>query len=164
MQFVNRLPVAIVSLITVFALASTTRYLFDKNFLLVRNISPSEPMGFYLVVRTNDIHKGDLILFKFNKQSEFVKQGTFLLKEVVCVPGDTLIVKGRNFFCNGKLIAEALSYSCKKHIPVEPFSFNGVIPQGEYFVLGKTKCSYDSRYWGFVKKEDILGKAFYLGF
>lgn len=36
----------------------------------------------------------------------------------------------------------------------------GVIPGGKYFVSTPIQRSYDSRYWGLVDKEDVIGKAY----
>ncbi|WP_449357414.1 S26 family signal peptidase [Alishewanella longhuensis] len=34
------------------------------------------------------------------------------------------------------------------------------MPASEFFMMGETITSYDSRYWGTVKQEDIIGKAY----
>jgi len=139
---------------------SLLNLLFTKFLYIGINFSPSLPQKYLIGVRnTRDIKKGDLIVFRF-KGDDFAPKGLQFFKKVVCVPGDKLEVnpQKREFYCNGKFIGRALNYSCKEHKPVYPFVFNGTIPKGKYFVIGTDKCSYDSRYWGFVDKSQIVAK------
>jgi len=39
---------------------------------------------------------------------------------------------------------------------VEAFSFSGKVPDGALFVVGDSPDSYDSRYFGFLRKEDVI--------
>ena len=45
-------------------------------------------------------------------------------------------------------------------VAVVRFRFSRVIPVSSYFVLGDGERSYDSRYWGFVRKSWIVGRGF----
>ena len=83
-----------------------------------------------------------------------------LTKEVGCAPGDLLAVDAdRRFSCNGKPLGQALiTDSHGNTLPL--FSFNGVIPLENYFMIGSNLRSFDSKYFGFIKKNEILYKAY----
>ena len=105
---------------------------------------------------------GDVIVFKYpnDETRDFIKR-------IVAVGGDTIQVKDNRVWRNGTLIEEPYvmpgsfrpgpSTHCGYLYGCEPL----VVPPNSYFVMGDNRDnSQDSRYWGFVKREKIRGKAF----
>lgn len=105
---------------------------------------------------TGEPEVGDIIVFPFpeNKSQDYIKR-------VVGVPGDVLEMRNKQLFRNGAAVEE--SYVIHK----DPFSMNQrdvmkpvTVPPGKVFVMGDNRDqSQDSRFWGFVDKDTIHGKA-----
>ncbi len=107
------------------------------------------------------IKKSDFIAFySDNRMTEYFPAGSIFIKKVVARQGDIVNTNGRKFYVNGKFIGEAMQYDLKGN-PVEFVKFNNYrLKAGEYFVIGTNKFSYDSRYWGLVYENQIIGPAF----
>src|SRR5262245_28921289 len=106
--------------------------------------------------------RGDIIVLKYpnDETRDFIKR-------IVGLPGDTVQVKDNRAYVNGKPMDEPFirpgslptvpSDHCRYEYACQPT----VVPPGSYFVMGDNRDnSQDSRYWGFVKREKIRGKAF----
>ncbi len=132
-----------------------------SGFRISFNVSGSLPHRVFLTVRGGEISCGprSIGLFRLNVRNPYWDYGTVFAKRFVGCPGDTLRARGREFYLNGKRVAVASGHD-SKGVAVSSFRFDGVIPAGSYFVLGDWERSYDSRYWGFVRKSWILGRGF----
>ena len=110
---------------------------------------------FFLDRSPGEIRKGDTILFSFRVGGRTER----VIKKVACSGGDLLEIRGRTFFCNGDFLGEAKEHSLKGE-RLEPFVYNGIIEKGDLFVLGEGRDSYDSRYFGFIRVEDVRAIAY----
>lgn len=118
-------------------------------------------------------------------QEVLKSKGTDFIKRVVGLPGDHIVYRNKTLYINGVMMPnEAVgSYdgpdsmgaqlndeslgSVKHGIVTMPgyFSREGewTVPPGEYFMMGDNRDnSWDSRYWGFVPEQDLVGKAFFI--
>ena len=125
------------------------------------NISGSLPFRVFLTVRGGEVScgPGSIGLFRLNVRTPYWDYGAVFAKRFVGCPGDTLRTKGAEFYLNDEKIALAKEHD-SRGAAVTSFRFEGVIPAGSYFVLGDGEKSYDSRYWGFVKRSWIVGRGF----
>ena len=125
------------------------------------NVSGSLPFRVFLTVRCGEISCGprSIGLFRLNVRNPYWDYGEVFAKRFVGCPGDTLHTQGTEFYLNGERIAVASGHD-SKGVAVSSFRFDGAIPAGSYFVLGDGERSYDSRYWGFVRKSWIVGRGF----
>lgn len=102
--------------------------------------------------------KNKIAFFSLPKHTPYFLKDSNFAKYVRCEGGDRLSVKGLSYFCNKEFIGIAKTTD-KDGNKIKPFVFNGVIPYGQYFVMGTHERSYDSRYWGFVDYKHIKGVA-----
>ncbi|GFO61381.1 signal peptidase I [Geomonas silvestris] len=113
------------------------------------------------IVKLRDPRQGDVIVFEYpeDPSKDFIKR-------VVGVPGDTVEVKHKRVYVNGKLYANPHEiHKENEEIPKEANPRDNkdavVVPPNSYFVMGDNRDrSYDSRFWGFVGKDAIKGLAF----
>ena len=93
---------------------------------------------------------GDIIAFYYPSDTsrEF-------LKRVIGVPGDIIEMKEGQVVRNGEPLYELYIVNNVKH-SIGPVK----VPEGSYYVLGDNrKVSNDSRHWGFVSEQHIIGRA-----
>lgn len=125
------------------------------------------------------VKRGDIIVFHYP-----VHPIEHFVKRVVGIPGDRIRLINRKVYVNGVAVSEPYVHYSRPHDPFrDEFprldvafvpSLNGswllqmkkltddnqlIVPQGNYFVMGDNRDdSLDSRYWGFVPEENIVGR------
>jgi signal peptidase I len=83
---------------------------------------------------------------------------TAFVKRVVGLPGDVIAVRGGHVVRNGVRAAEPFAAPCgaRPQCDLDPI----VVPRGQYFLMGDNRGnSDDSRYWGPVARDQIIGHA-----
>ncbi len=133
------------------------------------------PVAGTKILEVDDPERGDVMVFRYPEDGS-----TNYIKRVVGMPGDRVRYQDRELFINGEQVD---SRFVARLPPVELWretlgdtqhdlfltlgrtgrSGEGewLVPEGEYFVMGDNRDnSNDSRYWGTVPDEMVVGKAF----
>jgi signal peptidase I len=131
------------------------------------------------VMPYRQVRRGDIVVFHYP-----VHPSQHFVKRVVGVPGDRVRLINRQVYVNGTLLKEPyVVHSAPVHDPfrdefprlnipvpglegawwlqMKKLVEDGalIVPEGHYFVLGDNRDeSLDSRYWGFVPRENIIGR------
>ena len=102
--------------------------------------------------------RGDVIVFKYPKdpKKDFIKR-------VVAFEGETVEIKDGKIFINDKPLTDE-PFNKIYYYNHEPYGTTNekvTVPANSFYVLGDNSAnSTDSRFWGFVPKENLIGKAF----
>jgi signal peptidase I len=151
----------------------------DRLLVNKQTYAASDPLS-RLLLPYREPQRGDIIVFRFPLD---INQA--YVKRVVGVPGDRLRLEDRQLYINGQPVDEP--YLSKRLAGSDPYRDNFpnysdtagtllarrallmhelhvqggelVVPEGNYFAMGDNRDnSLDSRYWGFVPRENIIGK------
>ena len=95
--------------------------------------------------------RGDVIVFKYPMDPK-----TDYIKRCIGLPGETVEFRNSQLYINGELVEEPYlpdDLVFADYGPVE-------VPEGQYFMCGDNRNhSADSRVWGFLDEDLIIGKA-----
>ena len=139
-------------------------------------LAPPGGISKYLLPYT-EVKRGDIIVFRYP-----IDITQTFVKRAIGVPGDRIRIINKEVYLNGVKVDEPYTYhktdyidSYRDNFPGEPnvhveqgaydmltqHVVNGevVVPPNSYFALGDNRdSSLDSRFWGFVPRENIIGK------
>lgn len=102
--------------------------------------------------------RGDIIVFQFPDNPEIM-----LVKRVIGLPGETIEIQENKLYINDVLLSETYTKELDSTVGGTELKENGsfIIPENEYVVLGDNReKSSDSRLWGTITREHIIGKVF----
>ena len=137
-------------------------HLLVNKFIFGPTVSPLERA----LLPIADVKRGDVVVFKYPEEPD-----RDFIKRVIGLPGETLEVREKKVYVNGKALDEPYAHYLQ---PVaSPSEFHEVtsfdvrerygpvtVPPNQYFVMGDNRDnSQDSRYWGFLPRQNIKGKA-----
>ena len=107
--------------------------------------------------------RADVIVFEFPQD-----ETKHFIKRVIGLPGDVVEVRDQVVYLNGAVLSESYIQHTDTQIQPENARDNlrpATVPPDSYFVLGDNReSSLDSRFWGYVAKDRILGKAEFIYF
>lgn len=113
------------------------------------------------IYRFNPQQRFDVVVFKFpqDERLDYVKR-------IVALPGEEVQIADKKLFVNGKLVDEKyVMFQDNKILTIGKGGLRDnfgpvTVPEDSFFVLGDNRDnSFDSRFWGFVKKDKIKGKV-----
>ncbi|MFD1456419.1 signal peptidase I [Levilactobacillus lanxiensis] len=114
-----------------------------------------------------------VIVFDAHGEDPSAKPNTNYVKRVIGLPGDTVTSKNGYIYVNKKKVDQGFISTSERTAGTGNWTLASlqktqkwndgkkittVVPKGKYFVLGDHRSvSNDSRYWGFVDKDKVLG-------
>lgn len=126
----------------------------DKEFLLTEKLS----------YQFGDPKRGDVVIFKAPASESCAAEECEYIKRIIGLPGDRVMVKEGKVYLNGQLLDQ-------KFLPdgvitnEGQFNEEGIektVPAGQYLCFGDNRQhSRDGREFGPIKKDLIVGKAFF---
>ena len=138
------------------------------------------------LVELDSPQRGEVMVFRFPQDPS-----VHFIKRIVGLPGDEILIQNKRLIINGEPVPlipdgrytyEEKSKNGKEtdrfletlgehdHDVVMDLSSRAVnqrivVPEGNYFLMGDNRDhSNDSRYWGFVPDENVVGRAFFIWF
>lgn len=131
--------------------------------------SDNRVLVYKLAYRFGDIGRGDVVVFDRATMNGSAVQHDDLIKRVIALAGETIAIKQCDVYINGAKLPEPYLPSRDTEMPTPQERCNTVdleetlIPPGEVFLMGDNRPqSFDSRMFGSISTDLIVGRAFVL--
>ncbi|NLC21307.1 MAG: S26 family signal peptidase [Halomonadaceae bacterium] len=115
---------------------------------------------YYLVDMARIVTDRDAIVaYRSEGLDPYFEDGTMMAKIIKGKPGDHLVVDAEGVQINGEVVATGFALSERLGVDHSELYKNESIPAGHYLLLAPAPESFDGRYWGYVKEEQLIGKV-----
>ena len=132
---------------------------------IIWNASESVPIGWYLISKRRP-KIGEIAVIKpaewvklYASERGYFPQNVWLLKPIFSGHPSIICRFGRHVFIDGKYVAKAKIMD-RKHRLLPVWKGCTELTSTQYFVLGRVRDSFDSRYFGLVDRSQFVGTAF----
>lgn len=137
---------------------------------LLYNPSPSAPIGWYRLYPDTPVKRGDLVAawpteeaLEIARKRQYFPAGIPLIKTVWAVPGEQICYENGHVYVQGRPPLRVLKQDGLGR-PLPSYDGCYAIPKDEVFLISSdVQTSFDSRYFGPVPQDNILGRVEYLG-
>lgn len=133
--------------------ASMEPNFFDREYLIINELS----------YRFTEPARGEIIVFRYPRDPS-----EFFIKRIIGLPGETVEVSNSRVIIYNEEHPNGLALDESAYLSegtVTPGRKKTTLGADEYFVMGDNRdASSDSRAWGPVPKEDIVGQVWLRGF
>lgn len=141
-------------------------FLFRPYQVNGHSMDPTFQNGEYVLtnlitLRLGPLKRGDIVVFVAppDKEKDYIKR-------IIGLPGDKVKLLNGSVYLNGQKLDQLSFLSSEVRTNGGSFLSDGdevVVPEEQYFVMGDNReFSSDSREWGFVTKNAIIGKSFFV--
>ncbi|MBL7069160.1 MAG: signal peptidase I [Candidatus Omnitrophica bacterium] len=113
------------------------------------------------IYKFKEPERGDIIVFKYpgDEKKDFIKR-------LIATSGETVEIRNGDIYIDGNKVEDPFIIRKIHYYNKSPHGATGrktEVPEDSYYVLGDNSASSrDSRYWGFVPRKNVIGKAFFL--
>jgi conjugative transfer signal peptidase TraF len=155
-------PIAL-SVGSLFAVAWTA--LTNSSPLLVYNASNSVPAGWYRITDAHLLAAGDLVLVRLPPEAAalaaqrgYLPSTVPLLKTVAAIAPQHVCVQSNRVLIDGNLVARQLRWD-RQGRPLPSWRVCRHLVSDELFLLSSNSESFDSRYFGPISTDAVIGLA-----
>lgn len=158
------------------------------DHLFVDRLAPAAKSSYTgPVLPYRQVHRGDIVVFIHPDHEQY--PNTYVVKRIMGIPGDKIHLRNGEVYRNGEKLNEP--YKIRRNGDYVPYrdefpalstadvrgisyywplklreSIQGedlVVPPDNYFAMGDNReQSLDSRYWGFIPQENIIGRPLFI--
>jgi signal peptidase I len=135
-------------------------FIVEPRFIPSGSMEPTLQVGDRILVdkisqKWQDPQRGDILIFYPPKSPAIEDNSKAYIKRLIGIEGDRIAISGGKVYRNGQALDE--SYIAE---PIKYAMRSVVVPKGHYWMMGDNRNhSNDSHIWGFLPKENVIGKA-----